>query len=232
MDYRIDLNYICNELLENNYCFLPSVEGFFDKEEILDLAVKELGEKNYKESSNVHELIFEKLNFMDLLQKDLYELAVNNFGFSGDVNDVYNVTRLVKPGDSNEGFRGHFDAHIFTLVLPINIPNNSQKINNGELVFFPRARTYPSSEILNIIGKLKYKKFSNSEGFSALKFKHEHFIEDFLSYKPLLFLGRTTLHGNAPVSLSAATPRLTLLSHFFDPGKFGLSALLRKIRDR
>jgi len=58
-------------------------------------------------------------------------------------------------------------------------------------------------------------------------------IATFQDFRPLLFLGRQTFHGNMPVDVSFAGGRLTLLTHFFDPSPpWGVGGILRKIRAR
>ena len=57
--------------------------------------------------------------------------------------------------------------------------------------------------------------------------------DSFEDYRPLLFIGNTTLHTNKQVTADCSSYRLTLLAHFFDPSpRYGIGNLLRKLRAR
>ena len=78
---------------------------------------------------------------------------------------------MVRPGDTSEGYRGHFDSHLFTLVTPINIPEYEETNDIGQLHFFPKTRRTPRNEIQNIYGKIAYK-INSKNGFEKLA-KHK-----------------------------------------------------------
>ena len=85
----------------------------------------------------------------------------------------------------------------------------------------------------NFIGKISHKRFASKEGIENFSEKHNKFTDNFQDYKPLLFIGNTTLHTNKQVSAECETYRLTLLAHFFDPSpKYGVGGLLRLLRNR
>ena len=162
-----------------------------------------------------------------------FELAKKMFSYKGDLSNQYHVARKVEPGNSKEMFRAHFDSHLFTMVLPIKIPDATEGGTAGDLIFFPNARKAPSNEISNFIGKAFYKKYASKEGMDSFSLKNQSKIDDFRDYQPLLFIGNTTLHTNYPVSNNCSSYRLTLLAHFFDPSpKYGVGGLLRLIRNR
>jgi hypothetical protein len=76
------------------------------------------------------------------------------------------------------------------------------------------------------------KKYASEEGFSIVSKKTRVLTEYFDDYRSLAFFGVTTLHGNNYVSKNAES-RLTFMCHFYDPSpKYGIGALLRKIRGR
>ena len=155
------------------------------------------------------------------------------FNYKGDPSNQYHVARKVEPGNSKEMFRAHFDSHLFTMVLPIKIPDVNQDGSAGELMYFPNARKAPKNEISNFIGKAFYKKYASKEGLEKFSLSSPQKVDNFRDYQPLLFIGNTTLHTNYPVSSSCASYRLTLLAHFFDPSpKYGVGGLLRLIRNR
>ena len=72
--------------------------------------------------------VYQPVNYLDNLQVDkhltpkLFELAKKMFSYKGDLSNQYHVARKVEPGNSKEMFRAHFDSHLFTMVLPIKIP--------------------------------------------------------------------------------------------------------------
>ena len=136
------------------------------------------------------------------------------------------------PGDQK--YRAHFDSHIFTLVIPICIPE-VKKINEsiGELIYFPNMRVFPKNEFVDFVGKLRTKQYSSESGMKKLGKKKKMNINSFRDYEPLLFLGNTVFHANKPISPNADFHRLTLLAHYFDPfPKYSVGSLLRKIRFR
>ena len=154
-------------------------------------------------------------------------------GFLENLPQAHHIARKVEPGNSKEMFRAHFDSHIFTMVLPLKIPEASQNGSAGDLIYFPYARKAPTNEISNFIGKAYYKRFASKDGLAKFSSNHQKRIDNFKDYQPLLFVGNTTLHTNFPVSLGCSSYRLTLLAHFFDPSpKFGVGGLLRLLRNR
>ena len=93
-------------------------------------------------------------------------------------------------------------------------------------------KKFPKHEIINIFQKVYWKKYASEEGFSIVSKKTRVLTEYFDDYRPLAFFGTTTLHGNNYVS-EKADIRLTFLCHLYDPSpKYGIGALLRKIRGR
>ena len=61
-------------------------------------------------------------------------------------------------------YRAHFDSHLFTMVLPLKIPETTQDGTAGDLIYFPNARKVPTNEISNFFGKAYYKRFASKEG--------------------------------------------------------------------
>lgn len=232
MNYKQAVDNSLEDLVKHGFCRLPSVKKLINQSDVFEKCVNEMGSKTYMEGSSAQSDFIRKLGIHDLLPDRLYQIAQSKFNYSGPKSESYNIARLVRPGDQSEGYRGHFDAHLFTLVIPINIPPKGQNGNCGQLNFFPNLRKHPRNELENVVGKVKYKKFASENGFIKLRGRHENHIEDFLDYRPLLFIGTTTLHGNAPVDVSPGEQRLSFLSHYFDPAAYGVSAMLRKLRRR
>ena len=125
-----------------------------------------------------------------------------------------------------------FDSHLFTLVTPVVIPKANDS-ESGQLILFPKIRKEPKLEILNILGKLRYKIFyGNKKGFDNLISKNKHVELDFTNLNPVLFLGRQSFHGNRSFAKLPDGIRITLLTHFFDPNSKGIGNILRKLRNR
>ena len=88
-----------------------------------------------------------KLAVSEFLTPKLFDIAKKVYGFNGNISSQYHVARKVEPGNSKEMFRAHFDSHLFTLVLPIRIPDSAEEGTAGELIYFPNARTFPKRRI-------------------------------------------------------------------------------------
>ena len=50
-------------------------------------------------------------------------------------------------------FDFHFDAHQYTILVPIIIPNTGNQNTNGNLILFPNLRKKTKSLLINIIQK-------------------------------------------------------------------------------
>ena len=185
------------------------------------------------EGGEAHMAFLAQLGVIDILRDKLYEIAKSNFNFMGAKSDQYHIARKISPGESKEAYRAHFDSHLFTLVLPIKIPVPMAGESCGELDYFPRIRSHPRNEIKNMLGKLGYKAFASEKGIKLLAQHQTMLTNDFADFRPLLFIGNTTLHSNREVSASCEKDRLTLLAHFFDPSPgFSVGAIFRKVRSR
>jgi len=187
----------------------------------------------FKELGECHKKFLDELAIEKYLTPKLHKIASEVFSYKGDDSNQYHVARKVEPGNAKEMFRAHFDSHLFTMVLPIKIPETSNNGTAGDLIYFPYARKVPGNEITNFIGKAYYKRYASKEGMEKFSSNSSRKIDDFRDYQPLLFVGNTTLHTNYPVSPDCSSYRLTLLAHFFDPSpKYGVGGLLRLIRNR
>ncbi|MDB0032778.1 hypothetical protein N9E67_00735 [Amylibacter sp.] len=220
-------------LFENGAVKLPSVSNETWRQKVYEKCIHQIGSKNYAENLPANIELITKTGIISHLAFELAKKAKSEFGLDVKSNDIYNVCRLVRPGDTAEGFRGHFDSHLFTLVTPIQIPDFANLDSTGQLHYFPLARQRPRSEIRNVLGKLAYKRFNSASGFDKLAAKTNKIIDDFADYQPLLFLGNTTFHGNSPIQSGVSENRMTILTHFFDPSpKYGIGQVMRMLRKR
>lgn len=233
MTYWDNLEENLQSLLREGYCFLPSIKDVFPVDDIFAQCELEIGDRTYAENLEAHTKFVSDTGISSVLSSALLAIARSSFGYQGSENNQYHVSRLVRPGDMSEGYRGHFDSHLFTLVMPIKIPDSKVGRTAGSLIFYPGVRREPKSEVNNFAGKFKFKRYASEVGFDKLARNHQQIIASFEDMRPLLFLGRQTFHGNMPIDVSFASGRLTLLSHFFDPSPtWGIGAVLRKIRAR
>jgi hypothetical protein len=223
-----------DELFDKGFIKLPSIKLLNIK---LDTVIKnilhEMGDKTYSELDSTHKKFLNEIGVYDHLSKKLYDFAKNRLSYKGDIKNQYHVARRVVPGNFKESHRAHFDSHLFTIVIPLQIPEKKNNQDVGDLIFFPNARKSPKIELFNLFQKLWYKKYASKDGIKAFsKFNKLH-QESFTELEPLLFIGNTTLHTNKLVPGDANCQRLTLLAHFFDPSpKYGVGSILRLIRGR
>ena len=233
MKYWDNLDSDLKKLLHDGYCYLSPIQDIFPLGDLYQSCAFEIGDKTYAENLSAHKRFIEEIGVSSVLLPALYALARTSMGYTGEGDDEYHISRLVRPGDLSEGYRGHFDSHLFTLVIPVQIPTNNEDNGPGSLIFYPNARVEPKNEFHNFLGKLYFKRYASETGFASLANKSYQGISDFRDSRPLLFLGRQTFHGNLPVATTISQNRLTLLSHFFDPGpSWGVGQILRKIRGR
>ena len=231
-EYWKDIDSKLKQLINQGYVKLPSLNQF-DLDSLASDISNEMGSLTFKESGSRHKEFLEKLEVNKFLTPKLLEIAQDIFNFKGDMSNQYHIARKVEPGNSKEMFRAHFDSHLFTMVLPIKIPDFCEDGTAGDLIYFPQSRKVPKNEITNFIGKIYYKKYASKKGIEKFSLNKKRNVDNFKDYQPLLFIGNTTLHTNYPVSHSCSSYRLTLLAHFFDPSpKYGVGSLLRFIRNR
>lgn len=230
--YWENLDIKLDQLSKHGVVKLPSLK-MFDLDRISNNISLEMGHQTFQELGSSHEIFLNELGINQYLAPRLFELARKVFNYKGDLDNQYHIARKVMPGNSKEMFRAHFDSHLFTMVIPIKIPNKLAKENIGELVYFPKIRNLPKNEFSNFLGKVIFKRYGSKKGLKKLSENNSYTIDNFTDYQPLLFLGKTTLHANYPVSQICKNYRLTLLAHFFDDSpKFGLGKFLRIIRNR
>jgi len=211
------------ELSREGFTYLPTLS--LKKRQILRGSVDKLN-LNSTYSSN-EELGMKALDLLNLDNEELRSLHQKIFKQPADFNSYF-ILRKVEPGQISEGYRSHFDSHRFTIVVPISIPSKIQ----GSLYFFPFLRKEPKNSFSNLFSKVLWKFLSHKLGFIVLKKIFKYNTEDFSTYTPIIFLGRSTFHGNFPIESDSIEPRITLLLHFFDPDINGIGSFVRKIRNR
>jgi hypothetical protein len=233
MLYYEELNERKQELVESGFIkFSAPIYNFCDLDELVLNINKNKNQSTYISESIAHKNILATVDFEKKFTKILFDLATNKFNYNGAFDNQYHITRIIKSGNKYEGFRSHFDSHLFTLVLPIKIPKIDVCIDNGELIYFPKFRTSPKNDLINFYQKMIYKIYSSRIGAEYLLNNIKYHEDNFSDYRPLLFLGNSTLHMNREL-MGVNKERITFLSHFFDPfGKMSIGNILRYLRNR
>lgn len=231
MTYVVNTNEIYQELLSNGYAFLPDISPQIKKYKVLEkLAGLESNERTFEENNEVQLEFMQQLN-LDNFFEELRVLASSTLEQEINERNKYFVCRRINAGNTSEGFRGHYDSHYITIVVPVLIPSG-EFLTLGELFVLPKARKHPKNEIQNIFGKAISKRWNDERKYLNLEKNGKGFFVDFQDYRPLVFLGNTTFHGNFPVK-NLKQKRITFLYHLFDTSpRFGIGSLLRAIRSR
>ena len=231
-NYWIDIDEKLEELMNNGFVKLPSLKSF-QLDDLADNINAEMNGSTFVELCPSHDLFLKQLCIDQYLTPKLNEIARKLLGYRGESSSQYHIARRVEAGNTKEMFRAHFDSHLFTLVLPIKIPKQKDGEMAGDLIYFPKARKSPKSEIGNFIGKISHKRFASKSGIERFSESHNILTDNFQDYRPLIFIGNTTLHTNKQVSADCETYRLTLLAHFFVfCPKYGVGGMLRLLRNR
>lgn len=230
--YKFDVDKICDSIFSKGFEYLPSIKALIDEHDILEHAMTEIKDRTYSTNNEAHLKLIELMGLGKLFDK-VYNRANKDLRIKIKEDDRYFVARKVNPGQSSEKYRAHFDSHLLTIVLPIKIPVGVEaNIGRGELKAIPNARKLPKFELINIVQKAYWKKYASEEGFVTLSRSREVLTEFFDDYRPLAFMGITTLHGNNYVSEKVGE-RLTFLCHLYDPSpRYGIGSMLRKLRGR
>ena len=232
-NYWDDIDERLEQLTTNGFVKLPSIKDW-DLKKYFKKISEDMNGKTFAESVDSHKDFLNDFEIDKYLTPKLFSLSKKLFSYKGNYENQYHISRRVEPGNAKEMYRAHFDSHLFTLVIPLKIPESNETNGSvGDLIYIPNARSSPSNEIFNFFGKLFYKRYASKEGIEKLSNKKKLYKDNFNDYKPLLFLGNSTLHTNMPVSSDCTSSRLTLLAHFFDPSpKYSVGGILRLIRKR
>lgn len=216
---------------------LVIIDKFLDQDEIrylknfADIKYSENNKNNFfLAGENFESAYVDKLNIIKKVQKLFFDLSAE-LSLKSQGKSIYKVLRVVDGKMSKkEAHRYHFDAHLFTVLLPIYIPNNKNN-KNGDLVIAPNFRKLSKSLFVNVMQKFIY------QNFIFKKFLHKKIIRDLFNFKQLnlqvgnlyLFNGYRSLHGN--LEINSFDKRATLLIHYYDLFKESkLVQLNRKIR--
>jgi len=155
--------------------------------------------------------------FLDKFYKLFYDLSETENLPSYKNQKIFKNLRVIAQSKMHStSFDFHFDAHQYTILVPIIIPDTENQNTNGNLILFPNLRKKTKSLIINIIQK---NVFQNKISKLILKYLfHKNLIKKkiikFNKRDIYLFNGFKSLHGNQPVQKGHV--RATLLLHFYD----------------
>ena len=142
------------------------------------------------------------------------------------LNSIH-ISRVVE-GGSKEKYRTHFDSHIFTLVVPIVMPNEEIDLR-GQLYLVPNLRQSPKNDLQNFITKLLALKYRGEKNFPRVQ-KLPGFKKVNLEVgQAILFNGSRSLHGN--FENRSEGRRVTFIYHMTDPFPKGFGFWMREIRE-
>tara|TARA_B100000780_G_scaffold277864_1_gene249638 strand:- start:4994 stop:5734 length:741 start_codon:yes stop_codon:yes gene_type:complete len=156
-------------------------------------------------------------SFLDKFYKLFYGLSKKENLPSYKKQKIFKNLRVISQSKMHStSFDFHFDAHQYTILVPIIIPNTGNQNTNGNLILFPNLRKKTKSLLINIIQK---NIFQNKISKIILKYlSHKNLIKKkiikFNKKDIYLFNGFRSLHGNQPVL--GGHIRATLLLHFCD----------------
>lgn len=205
---------------EGFYC----IKNFINEEE-LSVLKNIVNNHIYKNNNKSFFLMDEALDqtfinsdlFLEKFYKLFYDLSKNENLPSYKEQKIFKNLRVIaKTKMHSTSFDFHFDAHQYTILVPIIIPDTGSENSNGNLILFPNLRKKTKSLLINIIQK---NFFQNKISKIILKFLSrgnliKKKIIKFNKNNIYLFNGFKSLHGNQPVKEGHI--RATLLLHFYD----------------
>ena len=228
--YSYSADKVIKDLNFYGFAKLPSILSLVEENNYLEMFQSAAQHKTYKENSESHLKLVDDMDLHKLFDA-LYDHGTQ-LGLNIDKADRYFISRYVNNGQSSEGYRGHFDSHFITIVLPVLIPQDGVQHDCGELMVVPNMRGHNSSEIINILQKIYFKKFNTAKKYEDLIASGKGRVLNFRDYEPLVFYGNRTFHGNFPLK-NSHFDRLTFLCHLYDTSpRYGIGSLLRKLRKR
>jgi hypothetical protein len=147
--------------------------------------------------------------------------------------EPFHVLRCASSSSLAESHNRHYDSHLLTLLIPLQLA--APGIHNGDLVMYRKPRLYVTT-LINLICKIRHG-FLRSLPFGIRSW---HTLRDLrvgnckrIPVKPgsvYEFNGFALQHANLDVQNGQ---RRTLLIHYYDPGhSLGLSEMLRRGRFR
>jgi hypothetical protein len=225
-----DFGNTLDRVLKQGYAFVPQLKfkpTFYELNQLLSG-----NKRTHIQDSQLHLKYLKKID--KFILPELINKVPKNLRKNIKKNNLYRITKIVKPYEISESDRAHFDSHLFTLITPINIPKSSSKMNRGQLVLFNKVRQEPKNEIFNFFGKLYYFLFYSSPKQVHKLFNTKKYVElDFKDMVPVIFLGRQCFHYSMPFESNDNESHILLITHFFDPSPpWSIGNINRYMRNR
>lgn len=211
-------NEIYAEVQEKGYSIFeisPETKEILAKTRLLELT------DGFYIDQREHRSIFNSDPLLTELQQKVKLECQNKYAY----NDIF-LARVVE-GGSKERYRTHYDSHIYTIVVPVLLPDTSDK-NRGQLYLIPKMRRRPKTDLVNIFTKLRAFQFRGEKNYNKLKKRGDYLELDLKLGQAIMFEGMSCLHGNK--QNDSVDKRITLISHFVDPFPNGAGALMRRLR--
>jgi hypothetical protein len=219
-------------LLNQGYAFFPSLK--LESKNFKKFNLDKYNNRTHIKDTELHKSYLEQHNIKNILIPELIKKANQLFEKNINPNDLYCITKIIKPYQISDSDKPHFDSHLFTLVTPVEIPKSNSKKYFGQLRLFIKIRQEPKNEFINFLLKLYFFVFFRSQKkLNKLKEKN-YFVElGFEDMIPVIFLGRQCYHHSVPFYSMQPKKHILLITHFFDPGpKWGVGSINRYLRNR
>jgi hypothetical protein len=210
---------IIKKVRDEGFCIFKLPESLVQK--IANSRVGDFSD-GFHINNEVHLSIIKDIPVIKELEEEMRQEANQQ---KYDFNEIH-VVRSVD-SNSNERLRTHFDSHLYTIVLPSQLPDPVGE-DFGQLYMVPCKRRRPSSDLNNLVSKLSSFLYRGRTGMKLLR-RNKGYLEINLGKdEGIVFEGMVCLHGNKP-NLTVQK-RVTLISHYIDPFPKGAGALMRSIR--
>ena len=218
---RLDL--INNSLRDNGYVIIKNFLTENIQNKIKDFVISKISEldkdrfslnENQLENTIIGKMI-NAPDFLDFCNNFEEKNTIKNMQF----NSHYLINYSKKKKKTDEKFSFHFDAFINTIIIPINIHNESLDNFSMSLEIIPNFRNLTNSIFINLFQKIifqnrLFKFFSNSFLFK-LFFKSKNIKIKFDDI--LIFNGFRTLHSHSISTTNTEKEKARLIIHVFNP---------------
>ena len=214
---------IYNSLKSKGYIVL---KNFFDENFINDL--KNLSilqvENNQKERFSFDERQLSQTVIEEFVNHNEFKSIIKNINKKNSSIDLeYNYHYLInyskKKIDAENLLSFHFDAFLYTIIIPINIRDKKKDEIAMSIEIIPNIRKVSRSMIINLFQKFLFqnkffKKFSNTKFFNNF-FKP---INIGIKYDDILiFNGFRSLHSHAISKSNLEKEKMRLIIHLINP---------------
>jgi hypothetical protein len=118
---NFDLTKFVKDLTKNGFAKLPSINSLPNFDELKNNAIDELENKTFKSNLKTHNKILNLMSFNQIILPELIKIAKQQFNFNDKINNSYHIARFIKPSQKSEGYRCHFDSHLYRRYITKDI---------------------------------------------------------------------------------------------------------------